>query len=132
MGSMETEILSHEKLFRAIKRSTPVLWDNEKNKPSSAAFKDSNGVSVDRDADRSNDQIKESFSLRFGGEGNIRSVIYVLASTCLNHDINVEASPLPDNEFHAEIFRSADNRPLSNSQAKYLASNCIITCQSDD
>jgi hypothetical protein len=45
------EFHQDENLFRAIK-SFPNWWDPETNKPTSAAFKHSYGVSVDRQAER--------------------------------------------------------------------------------
>lgn len=51
----------NEKLFRAI-RPINFLWDNEFNRPSPAAFKDKNGLSVEKTGQRTTNDVLESLS----------------------------------------------------------------------
>ena len=53
---MEETVQRNELLYRVIKRSQPDSM-NEKGRPTSALFKQENGVSVDRDGERSEDVI---------------------------------------------------------------------------
>ena len=53
---LSKDIQGHEQLYRAVKRSRPD-WLDGNNIPTSAMFKDSNGVSVDRDGGREEPEI---------------------------------------------------------------------------
>ncbi|EKB48520.1 hypothetical protein B879_02861 [Cecembia lonarensis LW9] len=57
-------ISDEEILFRAIK-PFPNWWKVDINRPSSAAFKDSRGVSVDRDAGRQSSRVVQILRARF-------------------------------------------------------------------
>ena len=61
---MEETVQRHELLYRVIKRSQPDSMD-EKGRPTSALFKQDNGVSVDRDGDRDEKIIIKTFKERF-------------------------------------------------------------------
>ena len=60
---MEETVQRHELLYRVIKRSQPDSMD-EKGRPTSALFKQDNGVSVDRDGDRDEKIIIKTFKER--------------------------------------------------------------------
>lgn len=49
---LDDEVKDSERLYSAIKISIPHVWKKDVNRPSSAAFKDSKGVSVDREGER--------------------------------------------------------------------------------
>ena len=51
------KIESEEQLYRAIPNK-PQLWKDSDGRPTSAIFKDSQGVSVDRDGKRNKERIK--------------------------------------------------------------------------
>ena len=48
---MRTEFYPEENLYRKI-RPIEAFWDMERNRPTSGAFKDKNGLSVDRQGER--------------------------------------------------------------------------------
>lgn len=72
---MEETVQRNEMLYRVIKRSQPDSMD-EKGRPTSALFKQDNGVSVDRDGSRNEKIIiktfKERFDKRFKGLGTVK------------------------------------------------------------
>jgi len=83
---------NNENLFRAIK-ILPQLWDDEFNRPSSAAFKDSKGLSVDRNAERSFDEVITCLKKHFS---NLKGVAYFTASSCKNIGLIILYCPTPD------------------------------------
>jgi hypothetical protein len=103
-----------ELLYRAITR-IPHLWKNEQNRPSSAAFKDSKGVSVDRDGEREESEIIRVMKSRF----ELKAVVKLETSYCKSIETKVLARPLEDNIFHAEIH-DLEKINLSSSKAKKL------------
>ena len=61
---MEETVQKNELLYRVIKRSQPDSID-ENGKPTSALFKQNDGVSVDRDGEREEEEIINTFKNRF-------------------------------------------------------------------
>lgn len=122
---MNPEISSEEKLFRNV-ITHPDFWKKAEGKPSSAVFKDSNGVSVDRDGGRDREAIVSSFQEKFGNE-NIKAIVLVKADFCIE-EVNTHLlySPVEDNPYHAEIYGSPQLNPLTKGQARKLANNCTI------
>lgn len=119
-------------IYRRVK-SKPLFMKDDR--PSSALFKDSNGVSVDRDAGRNEEDIiideerlhafytKElsAEEIRERGE-ELRAIVKLTDSQC----DSVEACVIPDpihgeNEFHALLQKSETEIQLTKSQAKSLA-----------
>ena len=113
---LNPEIHDSERLYRAIKVEVPNQWNANLNRPSSAAFKDSNGASVDRDGGRSIEQVIVNLQNRF----NLRAIISVTAEECRNINTYPKAAPEPNNSFHALILRNSDQIQLTQSQAKKL------------
>lgn len=111
-----------ENLYRAI-RTIPFLWDNESNRPSTAAFKDPKGLSVDRDGHRSDDEMITTFKDRFG---ELKSVVRISASYCYEISAHVVANPSKNNKFHAEIHNTETEKKLSKSKQLKLSKNCEI------
>lgn len=110
-----------ELLHRAIKPN-PIFWNTKSDCITSALFKDSKGVSVDRNAGRSDDEIKSAFLASFSdlkGEARLR------ASLCFDNRCQVIADPIANNAHHA-LIQGEDKVELSKGQAKQLASNCQV------
>jgi len=105
-----------EILYRAVK-PFPNWWKPEVNKPSSAVFKDSRGVSVDRDAGRLSAEVVEEFRNRF----RVRAVVSISVAICRGFATYPVAKPLPNQPEHAEIHRSESEIELTNSQARNLS-----------
>jgi len=117
--SPEDPVTEDEDLFKAV---TGIQWSSKKGRPSSAAFKDE-GSSVDRDGDREQERIVERLDERFD---ETYGIARMSADVCINRvDAHVEPDPLPDNPYHAEIYRSPDmERGLSSSTARTIAEAC--------
>ncbi|WP_343273340.1 hypothetical protein [Lentibacillus songyuanensis] len=103
----------------------PDYWKTETGRPTSAVFKDSKGVSVDRDGGRNDSEVTASFIQRFGDE-NIRSIVSVTAQYCCEIDTHLVYAPVEGNEYHALIHDSPDKITLRSSKAKKLAENCKV------
>lgn len=116
--------MRNEKLYRVIKRSQPDTID-ECGIPTSALFKQDNGVSVDRDGNRPEPEIiecmKNSFAERFKG------LVSVGADVCIDNEMAV----IPDHDFHAEIFDNLKKDPLSQLKTLILADSCRIVTLDD-
>lgn len=125
MNFMEKDFIKDEELlYRAIKQF-PNWWKAKENRPSSAAFKDSLGVSVDRDANRNESEIIGIIQSRF----DLKAIVKVNAGFCRLIQTNLLPKPLHDNPEHAEIHRSENLVELTDSQAKNLAKTCEIIFQ---
>lgn len=119
-------------IYRRI-RSKPIFMKD--GRPSSALFKDSKGVSVDRDGGRklstiiadeerlhalynaglTDEQIKED-----GQE--LKAIIELSSEQCDSVEVCVVPDPIPgENEFHAVIQKNATEIQLTKGQAKSLA-----------
>lgn len=111
-----------EQLYRVVKRSQPDAL-NAEGKPTSALFKQDDGVSVDRDGGRLEtiiiDRFKKSFNARYKG------LTKVVAKVCLENDMAVIPAPT-ENPYHAEIFENVDKEPLSQLKALILADNAEV------
>ncbi|KAA0548478.1 hypothetical protein FZW96_07860 [Bacillus sp. BGMRC 2118] len=121
---MHPTISTEEKLFRKV-ITNPNFWKTEEGRPSSALFKDSLGVSVDRDGGRDRETIVSTFKARFGND-NIRAIVYVDARFCYDIATHLLSAPVDGNEFHAEIHDSSVRVQLSGGKAKKLANNCHV------
>jgi len=114
-------IQDDELLHRAIKPK-PQFWNTKTDTVSSALFKDSKGVSVDRNSNRTNEEIKLCFLNAFPdlkGEARLNS------KPCREKRCRVIADPIENNEHHALILGS-EKIELTKSQAKFLSRNCIV------
>jgi len=114
-------ISDSEQLCRAI-FSFPNLWNDLENRPTSAVFKDKNGVSVDRDGDRSNDTIAVAIQKRFE---STRAHAILSAGRVREFGCKAEVDPLENNPFHA-LIQGIETLSPTSSQAKRMATNCTV------
>lgn len=117
-----------EKLLRAVwKERIPRLWNEKTNRPSSAAFKDSKGLSVDRAGGRSDADAVEYAKAHLQG---------VMTAATVDMCREIKASPkyLPSrsNPYHSEIHGSDWQVPLSPEQALFLAQHVVILSASEE
>lgn len=120
-SSLNDSFSDIEGLYRAIypPQIADIYW-KANGQLSSAAFKDRRGLSVERGAERSDEQVKQHMSLYFTG------LIYrVFVKDC--NDINAVVKYLPsrNNVYHSEIHGSENQVVLSQSQAKHLAQKAV-------
>lgn len=116
---VNNEIEDHESFFRVIRprEAYPNLWKGER--PSSAAFKDSRGLSVNR----SDDDRQSSLDNLKHLQGVIAEVH---SKSCKEVNITANYRPLENNVFHCELHRSKEQIELSPSQARHLAKTAKI------
>lgn len=114
---METVVQREEILYRVIKRSQPDTVDNNGH-PTSALFKQEDGVSVDRDGERRESTIIETFKNRF--EKRFKGLVKVHASVCIDNAMAV-IPETKSNIYHAEIFENTNKEPLTQLKALILA-----------
>ena len=114
---MEEIVQSNEKLYRLIKRSQPDSM--AEGKPTSALFKQEDGVSVDRDGERAEENIINTFKERF--DKRYKGLVRVNAGVCLEHEMAVIPAASSANKYHAEIYDNMNKDPLGSLKALILA-----------
>jgi len=115
---LNDEIVGDEDLYRVIKRSKPGWLDY--GKPTSAMFRDENGVSVDRDGGRTMSEIRMELMNQFGKR--LKGAVVVKAQRCFDVGALVKADPSRMNPFHANIWLDLENKKREMLQAYQLAS----------
>ena len=120
---MNNIVTRDECLYRAVKRSQPSTIDST-GRPTSALFKQDNGVSVDRGGQRDEqliiDTVKANFQKRFKG------LVSVGADICIDNSMAVIPAPSSSNIYHAEIFENEQKSPLSQLKALILADSAKV------
>lgn len=113
------DICDNEFLYRGI---DSIHWDSEKGHISSAAFKNKNGVSVDRDGGRTEQEcVRQLISKRaFAVIGKL------LAGNVRLLPAAVVYNPTPDNKYHSEIHSSNEKVELTDRQARSLSRNSAV------
>lgn len=115
---MNDVISDDELLFRGVIEK---FWDYEKNRPSSAIFKDSKGVSVDRSYDRT-----EAECLHFlKNKRDFFKVCSIKTADVRKNQAVALYKKLPDNIYHSEIHDSLEKIEIRGSKAKKLR-DCIF------
>jgi len=114
-----------ETLLRGVLDSED-FWNYDENRPSSAVFKDSKGISVNRTG-RDREYYDESLkSLKNNLGKKIQAVAEISVETCKRLNLFLKYAPTIENIFHSEIHRSEDIALLTRSDAKKLAEACKI------
>jgi hypothetical protein len=122
---LDRHIEDNELLYRRIILN-PNSW--KVDRPSSAAFKDSLGCSVDRDGGR---QVAEIISL-YNSKFELKAIVRVTAGYCRQIEAHPDYIPYPSNPdepYHSEIHDSPVRVQISDSKAKKLARNSEIVWQ---
>lgn len=112
-----------EKLFRAV-LPEGIFW-REDGTLTSAAFKDPNGLSVDRDGGRA---LKEAVS--FLQHHLAGQIVWVTVADCNEVHALVRYLPVEDNIYHSEIHKDEQKKLLSKAQARSLASSAQLVIES--
>ena len=116
---LSNDIQANEQLYRAVKRSKPD-WLDDNNRPTSAMFKDANGVSVDRDCAREEPEII-NFMCDVSLPKRVKGIVRLSASECFETGAKVKAAPSEINPYHANILLDAADIRRYNIQALKLA-----------
>lgn len=107
------QIDGQEFLYRGIVENN---WDYTRNRISSAAFKDSKGVSVDRDAFRDKEECIKALNKKKNFFGICR------VKTQIVRELNAIVKYLPekDNIYHSEIHDSITDIPMKGSKPRRI------------
>ena len=114
----------NEMLYRVLRKSYPSGFIN--GKPSAALFIDEKGLSVDRDGDRTEKQIINTFRERFGRYDDHDCAVKIQAGACRLAGTFPVPTKNKCNIFHAEIHESETQVPVSLSKAMLLAQKCQV------
>ena len=119
---MDKNFSDKEKLYRAVMPATrfPNFW-KKNGKVSSAAFKKKDGLSVERGNFRADKDIINEMKQFFTG-----SIVSVSVKECKDVDAVIKYLPTERSNYHSEIHRNSEIKPLTESQAKHLADKAII------
>jgi len=119
-------IAEDEYLYRGV---VDACWDEKEGRPSSAAFKDSKGISVDRDGGRD----KENCVKRLLSVKDFHAVCRLTAGDARSCDTFVKYLSVDGNEYHSEIHDS-ENQVEIKSKAKSRRLNNkaeVVFCKDD-
>lgn len=125
---LNNTIADTEFLYRGIIEE---WYDKENNRISSAAFKDSKGVSVDRDGNRNEKEcVKTILSIeRKPPRKPFYKVCKLLTKQVRESEAFVKYCPSNSNVFHSEIHNSENEVVLSQRKARILSKIAyIIDC----
>lgn len=115
---LDKDIDDDELLFRGI---ISLNWDDEADRPSSATFKDSKGVSVDRQGCRDSEEC-----VKYLKENKVFKAICAISSGDVK---SIGACPkyLPTeiNPYHSEIHDEEHRVEIRKSKARNLSRKCI-------
>jgi len=97
-------------------------WDYENNRPSSATYKDSKGVSVDRDGQRT-----EKKCITFlKNSKDFFAVCKVMTKTVKELNAIPKYLPIEDNPYHSEIHDSAERIQMRGSKPKKIRDASVV------
>lgn len=121
------EFVPDELLFRAVPE---IQWVAAENRVSSAAFKDSGGVSVDRQFERPEEDCVKLMLSREKFK-NAKAIVKVTVRDCIENNAKPVYSPTEDNEFHSEIHRIDGTITLSQGVANKLSRSPVCHFRED-
>lgn len=124
-----SELKKCENFFRRVSEK-PNFWKKATNRPSSALFKDSKGVSVNKVSGRFLVDVisfEEGMHERYASAIlGLRAIVSVSDENCNEKEILIKEDPLEDNRYHALVIKSESSLQLTDGQAKHLAKVCNI------
>lgn len=116
---MDDHFEPEELLFRSVKPEG-IYW-KASGELTSAAFKDSHGLSVDRGGDRPSEDAAEFLYCRIPGV-----IVHITVEACIECSAITKYDPQPDDYWHSLILRSEETPQLTASQARHLAQCATI------
>lgn len=123
---MDETFAPDERLYRGLHS----MWIEEDESISSAAFKDSGGVSVDRDGGR---EERTCIDRMIGALPQLAGVGRLTCGEVEECEAIPRYLPVDGNEYHSEIHDSANQVQIkSRSKSKKLANRCQIVFKKED
>lgn len=116
------KIEDSELLYRVVRESDPDGFVD--GKPTAASFMDKKGASVDRDGERTEQEIIEKFKWRFRKNNDYKTAVKIGAGACRSVDTYPNPVGNKTNKYHAEIWDSEDEQFVSLFKAILLAKMC--------
>jgi hypothetical protein len=110
---------SDETYHRALKPHIP-WWVYKENRLSSAVFKDSKGLSVDKKQGRDDNEVS-SFLKK--NHPTAEGEVIIPQALCQVHKCRVESNKLPENDFH-HLILGENKVEISSGVARKLAQQC--------
>jgi len=102
------------------------FWNIEQNRTTSAVFKDSKGMSVNRTGE-DKQCFKESLEcLKSIHENKFKAIAEVTVELCKSLELYLIYKPESNNVYHSEIHKSESEPVLTKSSAKKLAETCKV------
>ncbi len=118
----EQPIKDNEELYRGIVNS-PDFWPIGLDRPSTALFKDSKGVSVDRDGQRDELEIRKTLC----ANKEFKALAKITAIKCRQAETHPVPKRIPENFFHAEIHDSPNQIQIkARGKLKKLIDSIVI------
>lgn len=116
------KIEDSETLYRVVRESDPDGFVD--GKPTAALFMDEKGASVDRDGERTEQEIIDKFKWRFIKSNDYKTAVKIGAGEC--RSANTYSNPIGNktNKYHAEIWDSEDEQFDILFKAILLAKMC--------
>jgi len=125
LSTLKKHIPDKEYLYRGVIMQ-PNFWNFERNRPSSAVFKDSSGVSVDREGKRNENDI-ESYLKK---NNTLRAIVKIKTGDCRVLDTYPKYNPVVKwnlfNPFHSLILGSKSKIKISSGKAKRISNKIEI------
>lgn len=117
---MDDNFASNECLYRGLHP----MWIEDDNSVSSAAFKDSCGISVDRDGGRSEQECVERITEALPQIAGVGKLTCGDVEECEAKTVYL---PFEGNEYHSEIHDSSEQVQIkSKSKSRKLAKKCHV------
>ncbi|MEX2567938.1 MAG: hypothetical protein WD431_18470 [Cyclobacteriaceae bacterium] len=116
---LNEEVDDNEFLFRGVVDKN---WDFENDRPTSATFKDSKGVSVDRDGGRTEKECINKINL----VADFHAVCKVRTKDVRKLSAIVLYKPIDENKFHSEIHDSLERIQMRGKKPSRIREKSIV------
>ena len=119
------EFKKGETLLRGINKH-PDFWKVNENRPSSVAFKDKNGVSVNRTGENKECYEESLECLKNNIGERLRTVAELDADFCINLGLYLKYCPISENIYHSEIHMPDKSKTEVKDLRRQLAKACRV------
>ena len=121
---MDKIIRDDEVLYRAVKLSATATFVNDR--PTPVLFFDPKGVSVNRENNRTLEQILSLFSEKFKRYDKVKAIVSLTAEICRKIGTKPIVKHAKKDETHAEIHHTEKEIVIPNEKCLLLARSCTV------